>query len=139
MKQGMKESYEKGVANRSAPSFALHTARCSAKRKQGYRWAGYRASKRCNQDADAFALAEGNTAFSGPLPMDLSGLESAGAIDKKDVRAARFRIVWIVRDGFLPRLFPYCSRRPKRSPDLLSSIGGKPRTSPFVLPLAYRS
>jgi hypothetical protein len=61
MKQGMKESYEKGVANRSAPSFALHTARCSAKRKQGYRWAGYRASKRCNQDADAFELAEGNT------------------------------------------------------------------------------
>jgi hypothetical protein len=41
MKQGLKESYEKGVANRSAPSFALHTARCSAKRKQGYRWAGY--------------------------------------------------------------------------------------------------
>jgi transposase len=32
MKQGMKESYEKGVANRSAPSFALHTVRCSAKR-----------------------------------------------------------------------------------------------------------
>jgi len=32
MKQGMKESYEKGVANRSAPSFALPTARCSAKR-----------------------------------------------------------------------------------------------------------
>jgi hypothetical protein len=31
--QGMKESYEKGVANRSAPSFVLHTARCSAKRK----------------------------------------------------------------------------------------------------------
>ena len=60
MKQGMKESYEKGVANRSAPSFALQTARCVAKRKQGYRWAGYRASKRCNQDADAFALAEGN-------------------------------------------------------------------------------
>src|SRR6266566_7710618 len=60
MKQGMKESYEKGVANRSAPSFALPTARCSAKRKQGYRWAGYRAPKRCNQDADAFALAEGN-------------------------------------------------------------------------------
>ena len=24
-----------------APSFALHTARCVAKRKQGYRWAGY--------------------------------------------------------------------------------------------------
>jgi hypothetical protein len=41
MKQGMKESYEKGVANQSALSFALHTARCSTKRKQGYRWAGY--------------------------------------------------------------------------------------------------
>ena len=61
MKQGMKESYEKGVANHSAPSFALDTVRCTAKRKQGYRWAGYRASKRCNQDADAFDLAEGNT------------------------------------------------------------------------------
>ena len=35
------ESYEKGVAIRSAPSFALYTARCTAKRKQGYRWAGY--------------------------------------------------------------------------------------------------
>jgi hypothetical protein len=40
MKQGMKESHEKGVANRSAPSFALPTARCSAKRKQTsvFRW-----------------------------------------------------------------------------------------------------
>jgi hypothetical protein len=27
-------------------------------------------------------------AFSGPLPMDLSGLESADTIDTKDVRAA---------------------------------------------------
>ena len=41
MKQGMKESYEKGVANHSAPSFALGIARCTAKRKQGYRRAGY--------------------------------------------------------------------------------------------------
>jgi len=41
MKQGMKDSYEKGVANRSAPSFAQCIARCTAKRKQGYRWAGY--------------------------------------------------------------------------------------------------
>ena len=41
MKQGVKESYEKGVANRSALSFALYTAKCPAKRKQGYRWAGY--------------------------------------------------------------------------------------------------
>ena len=41
MKQGMKESYEKGIANRSAPSFALHAARGVVKRKQGYRWAGY--------------------------------------------------------------------------------------------------
>ena len=35
MKQGMEESYEKGVANRSALSFALHTARCVAKRNRG--------------------------------------------------------------------------------------------------------
>jgi hypothetical protein len=41
MKQGMEESYEKGVANHSAPSFALCIVRCAAKRKQGYRRAGY--------------------------------------------------------------------------------------------------
>ena len=40
----MKEPYEKGVAIRSAPSFALDVAKCPAKRKQGKRWAGYRAS-----------------------------------------------------------------------------------------------
>ncbi|MEY2394953.1 MAG: hypothetical protein QOF94_1298, partial [Acidobacteriaceae bacterium] len=28
MKQGMQESYEKGVANHSAPSFALYIVRC---------------------------------------------------------------------------------------------------------------
>src|SRR5664280_204053 len=31
----MKESYEEGVANHSAPSFAYCTVRCTAKRKQG--------------------------------------------------------------------------------------------------------
>ena len=57
----MQESYEKGVATRSASSFASGAARHLAKRKQRYRWAGYRASKNCNQDADALDLAEGNT------------------------------------------------------------------------------
>ena len=56
----MQESYEKGVATRSALSFALGAARYPAKRKQRYRWAGYRASKNCNQDADAVDLAGGN-------------------------------------------------------------------------------
>ena len=37
-KQGWKKPYEKGLAIHSAPSFALGTARCTAKRKQGYRW-----------------------------------------------------------------------------------------------------
>ena len=60
MKQRMKESYEKGVAIHSAPSFALGTVRCAAKRKQGDRWAGYRASKMRNQDADVVKVAEGN-------------------------------------------------------------------------------
>ena len=60
----MKEPYEKGVANHSAPSFALGAARCPVKRKQGHRWAGYRASKNCNRDADAVVKAEGNTARS---------------------------------------------------------------------------
>jgi len=56
----MQESHEKGVAIRSAPSFVPGAARCPAKRKQGYRWAGYGTSKSCNQDADALDLAEGN-------------------------------------------------------------------------------
>jgi hypothetical protein len=56
----MKEPHEKGVAIRSAPSFALGAAKCPAKRKQGKRWAGYRASKICNQGADAVTTAEGN-------------------------------------------------------------------------------
>jgi hypothetical protein len=56
----MQESYEKGLATRSASSFASGAARYLAKRKQRYRWAGYRASKNCNRDADALDLAEGN-------------------------------------------------------------------------------
>jgi hypothetical protein len=59
-KQRMQESHEKGVATRSASSFASGAARYLAKRKQRYRWAGYRASKDCSQDADAVNLAEGN-------------------------------------------------------------------------------
>src|ERR1700749_4993587 len=35
MKQGMKEFYEKGVANHSASSFAVCTVRCTAKRNRG--------------------------------------------------------------------------------------------------------
>src|SRR3954451_3701551 len=61
MELRMKEPHEKGVAIRSAPSFALGAVRCPVKRKQGERWAGYRASKICNQGADAVTTAEGNT------------------------------------------------------------------------------
>src|ERR1700680_96316 len=64
MELRMKEPHEKGVAIRSAPSFALGTVRCPVKRKQGKRWAGYRASKICNQGADAVTTAEGNTTSS---------------------------------------------------------------------------
>ena len=60
----MQEPHEKGVAIRSAPSFALGTVRYPVKRKQGKRWAGYRASKICNQGADAVTTAEGNTTSS---------------------------------------------------------------------------
>jgi hypothetical protein len=56
----MKISHEEGVAIHSAPSFALCAARCAVKRKQGNRWAGYRASKMLKQDADVLRLAEGN-------------------------------------------------------------------------------
>src|SRR6516225_6107443 len=61
MELRMKEPHEKGVAIRSAPSFALDAAKCPVKRKQGKRWAGYRASKICNQGADAVPTAEGHT------------------------------------------------------------------------------
>src|SRR3954467_1801196 len=61
MELRMKEPYEKGVAIRSAPSFALESVRSPVKRKQGKRWAGYRASKICNQGADAVPTAECHT------------------------------------------------------------------------------
>src|SRR6516165_10662130 len=64
MESRMKEPHEKGVAIRSAPSFALGAAKCPAKRKQGKGWAGYRASKICNQGADAVPTAEGHTTSS---------------------------------------------------------------------------
>jgi hypothetical protein len=60
----MKEPCEKGVAIHSTPSFAPGAVRCSAKRKQGHRWAGYRASKICDQGADTVTTVEGNTVIS---------------------------------------------------------------------------
>src|ERR1041385_2499191 len=65
MELRMQEPHEKGVAIRSAPSFVLGAVKCPAKRKQGKRWAGYRASKICNQGADAVTTAEGHTTSSG--------------------------------------------------------------------------
>src|SRR5688500_4552232 len=62
MEQRMKEPYEKGIANHSAPSFAVCAVRRTSKRKQGYRRAGYRASKKNNRDADAVDKVEGNMA-----------------------------------------------------------------------------
>jgi hypothetical protein len=56
----MQEPYEKGIANHSAPSFAADAVKPPLKRKQGHRWAGYRASKNCNRDADAVVKAEGH-------------------------------------------------------------------------------
>jgi hypothetical protein len=41
MKQGWKKPYEKGPAIHSAPSFALYTARCTAKRRQRIGGVGY--------------------------------------------------------------------------------------------------
>src|SRR5215813_7717048 len=64
MELRMEEPHEKGVAIRSAPSFALDAVKCPAKRKQGKRWGGYRASKICNQGADAVTTAEGHTTSS---------------------------------------------------------------------------
>src|SRR6516164_8401164 len=64
MELRMQEPHEKGLAIRSAPSFALGAVRWSVKRKQGEGWAGYRASKICNQGADAVTTAEGHTASS---------------------------------------------------------------------------
>jgi len=45
----MKEPYEKGLAIRSAPSFALGAVKFPVKRKQGERWAGYRPCRRRRQ------------------------------------------------------------------------------------------
>ena len=55
---------ERALRERSSdplgPEFCAGRREGSVKRKQGNRWAGYRASKRCNQDADAVSTAEGN-------------------------------------------------------------------------------
>jgi hypothetical protein len=80
----MQEPYEKGVAIHSAPSFAQCVARCTVKRKQGYGWAGYRASKNCNQGADAVVKAEGSMATSdgassGPVLRTCTPLRSRTA------------------------------------------------------------
>jgi hypothetical protein len=56
----MKELSDKGLAIRSAPSFSKGAVRFPVKRRQGKRWAGYRASKICNQGADAVTTSEGN-------------------------------------------------------------------------------
>src|ERR1700684_153750 len=64
MELRMQEPHEKRLAICSAPSFALDAVRCPVKRKQGKRWAGYRASKICNQGADAVTAAEGHTTSS---------------------------------------------------------------------------
>src|ERR1019366_8697062 len=42
----------------------VNIARCELKRKQGHRWAGYRAAKNSNRDADAVVKAEGSMARS---------------------------------------------------------------------------
>lgn len=71
----MQEPCEKGVANHSAPSFAAGAVKPPLKRKQGNRWAGYRASKSCNRDADAVIKAEGDAdrgANASPWPVPRS-------------------------------------------------------------------
>ena len=60
MKQRMRISYEKGVAIHSAPSFALGTVRCTAKRKQGNRRGGLLSSgmsrkRKRKRKADGFS------------------------------------------------------------------------------------
>jgi len=57
MKQRMENSYEEGVAIHSAPSFALGTARCTAKRKQGNRRGGLLSSEKMQSGRRRFCNA----------------------------------------------------------------------------------
>src|SRR5579859_2172206 len=57
----MKESYEQGVANPSAPSFALGSARNRVKRKQGTGGLGIELRKCAIRTPTLFKEAEGNT------------------------------------------------------------------------------
>jgi hypothetical protein len=54
----MKEPYEKGIANHSAPSFASNIARCSMKRKQGYC-----PSKQCHRTTESVVNARKETSL----------------------------------------------------------------------------
>src|ERR1035437_1682622 len=56
----MKESYEEGVANHSAPSFAYCTVRCTAKRKQGIGGLGIELRKDAIRTPTLLRCAEGN-------------------------------------------------------------------------------
>src|ERR1039457_7022365 len=60
MKQGRKNPYEKGVAIRSAPSFAECTVRCIAKRKQGIGGLGIELRKLGIRTLTLLRSAEGN-------------------------------------------------------------------------------
>ena len=62
MKQGMEESYEKGVANHSAPSFALGTSRGVRRSvNRGTGGLGIELRKDAIRTPTLLHLAEGNT------------------------------------------------------------------------------
>src|SRR5271167_1744271 len=71
----MKESYEEGVANHSAPSFAYYTVRCSAKRKQGIGGLGMELRKDATRMPTPSRCAEGNMGW-GDIASPCSVLRS---------------------------------------------------------------
>jgi hypothetical protein len=70
----MQESYEKGVANHSAPSFASCIARCTAKRKQGYR-------RGSSHAADGYVLGRSLWLGTGPVWAYVGFLYAASTSD----------------------------------------------------------
>ena len=76
-KQGWKKPYEKGLAIHSAPSFALGTARCTAKRKQGDRWGGGLSSSVCFRQVCATRVVLPSKAISDSRTISLNAASTS--------------------------------------------------------------
>ena len=105
----MQESHQKGLATCSAQSFALSVARRSAKRKQGYRWAG-QSSKTGNLATLQAAVSSAHAVEKWAQGQEFASVnvltDEAGPVTIQQIKSA---IKAIVEKGTIEQLFVYFS------------------------------